>query len=776
MANRSLQACPAGVEKIAYALTAQGLSQEKLDEAYSSATLKKFCRGGKIDRRTFVKLCEKLGLNWEEIAGIAAQVIENVTIGTSVELVQKFRDRIRPHLQTRCGTMRVLDMSQPIGLDDIYTSVNILEKITGRRRLELSELLRNASAEQVERFGLGAVREERVPGLVAVEKYSKLMILGKPGAGKTTFLKHLAIQCIGGRFQPQRVPIFITLKEFAESQDRPDLPEYIRSYLESTKFEAIRELLDRGNALILLDGLDEIREADVSHVLRQIQQLSERYHRNQFVVTCRIAAREYTFEQFTEVEVADFNDEQIADFSSKWFRNREDEVKGDRFLKQLKAYPPIKELATSPLLLILLCLVFEDSGDFPTNRSELYQNGVDVLLKKWDVKRNIERDQIYKKLALKRKEDLLSQIAYRTFKAGNYFFKQKDLERQIREFIENLPGASIDEQELELDSEMVLKSIEAQHGLFVERARRIYSFSHLTFHEHFTTNYIVSRCNPISIDDPLLNRLVSHLTERRWREVFLLIVEAIPDANYLLRLMKRETDVLISGEPYLQSFLEWVDKKAKTVPSSRKQTELRLFYFNTETSLRNNNLSKTQAELAFIFINSVAMYHPFAPDSNILGFFQVRFDFETSLVLDHVLVLALNYASENCLAGISRRGYFPFNIGNKKLKQKLKALWQKLPDERTGIEEFRNWWKDNGSKWTQELRLIMNNDRNLAHDWKFSDEQIAKLQKYYYANLLLIDCLDKDYYISRNVQKEIKETLLLPIAEIQNLQSSESKP
>ena len=273
MASRSLQACPMGVEQIAHALTHQKLSQEELGgEDCQSATSKKFCRGGKIDRRIFVKLCEKLGLNWEEVAGIVSQPIaQDTTIETSVELVQRLRDRIRPRLQKRCGTMRVLDMSHRIGLDDIYTSVNISEKITGSKRLELSELLQTVSAENVERFGLGAVKGKPIPGLEAVEKYSKLMILGKPGAGKTTFLKHLAIQCIGEKFQPHQVPLFITLKEFAESKERPDLLEYICLYLESKEHEPIHELLDRGSALILLDGLDEVRETDVSHVLRQIQ-------------------------------------------------------------------------------------------------------------------------------------------------------------------------------------------------------------------------------------------------------------------------------------------------------------------------------------------------------------------------------------------------------------------------------------------------------------------------------------------------------------------------
>jgi predicted NACHT family NTPase len=93
--------------------------------------------------------------------------------------------------------------------------------------------------------------------------------------------------------------------------------------------------------------------------------------------------------------------------------------------------------------------------------------------------------QVYKKLSVQRKQDLLSQIALTTFERKDYFFKQRDVERYIADYIRNLPDAQTDPEGLQFDSEVVLKSIEAQHGLLVERARGIYSFSHLTFQEYF---------------------------------------------------------------------------------------------------------------------------------------------------------------------------------------------------------------------------------------------------------------------------------------------------
>jgi predicted NACHT family NTPase len=106
--------------------------------------------------------------------------------------------------------------------------------------------------------------------------------------------------------------------------------------------------LRQGKAFVLLDGLDEVRDEDTKRVLTQIRYVSEPFHTNQFVITCRIASKEYRFERFTEVEVADFNQKQIAIFAQNWFR-LSDPVKVERFIQKLKENEPIQELATNPL-------------------------------------------------------------------------------------------------------------------------------------------------------------------------------------------------------------------------------------------------------------------------------------------------------------------------------------------------------------------------------------------------------------------------------------------
>ena len=579
--------------------------------------------------------------------------------------------------------------------------------------------------------------------------------------------------------------MFITLKDFAEAKGKPDLLEYItdpsptpprsgEGLSSDSPFPGreggrgvrssipIREILDRGRALILLDGLDEVREADSSRVLRQIREFSQHFSQNQFIITCRIAAREYTFETFTEVEIADFNDEQIADFSGKWFCSKNDPIKAELFLQRLEEDEPIRELATSPLLLTLLCLVFEDSGSFPNNRAELYQTGVDVLLKKWDVKRNIEREQVYKRLSLKRKEDLLSQIARITFEAGNYFFKQREVERYITQYIQNLPEANTDPEALELDSVAVLKSIEAQHGLFVERARGIYSFSHLTFHEYFTARKIVTSCNSYAVDDLTLQGLVIYVTEKRWREVFLLTVGMLDSADILLKLMKQKVDSIIANDENLQVFLFWIYLKSLAVNDEYyNSVAIRVFYLCLEFVYGVGLFNSDEP------IDLAERFRVHNQDSP-FGVFSLDFDLELYRLLE--FFGRSSWFSPNTSIALDIESIFEnfkFNPDLQAELQQLKDNIPDLPDPEQEKEKFQEVWEDFRPIFTKRLTKIMIKYRNIRYDWQFSETQIELLKEYHEANEFLLECLDSDCYVSREVRQEIEETLLLPIAEIE---------
>jgi predicted NACHT family NTPase len=556
MAIQSLKASQEGIEKATTALVSKAWTHDQLAEKLDLCTrwsVSQFFRGKTVKRQTFVEICQKLDLDWQEIAELIPREAEPESVekeeGNGVvdidALVQKVRRHCHDKIQMLYGKMQLLDISQPVDIENLYVDVNILEEITSYQWQELSDLLRgfNPDADNFDRLGLGKVRQKRVSGLKAVTEHSRLMVLGKPGAGKTTFLKHIAIECNKGEFQDNLIPIFIPLKIFAEdARGGGDfgLLQYIHQEFASCGIgeQSVTEaVLSQGRGLILLDGLDEVPEEDSDEVVRQIRGFArKKYFNNRFIITCRIAAHKYRFkdEGFTDVEVADFNDGQIEKFAKNWFAAfaKDNPEKGltlaSEFIKKLNCpeNQQIRELAVTPILLNLTCLVFQAKGDFPSKRSKLYEQGLDILLTRWAEAKGIQRDEVYRDLNVIHKKKLLSQVAAITFERGDYFFEQDKIQRYIADYLRTLPNAITDQVTLQRDSEVVLKSIEAQHGLLVERARGIYSFSHLTFQEYFTAKYFVE-----SSDSQALENLSSHITEKRWREVFLLTTEMLPNAE-----------------------------------------------------------------------------------------------------------------------------------------------------------------------------------------------------------------------------------------------------
>jgi hypothetical protein len=177
----------------------------------------------------------------------------------------------------------------------------------------------------------------------------------------------------------------------------------------------------------------------------------------------------------------------------------------------------------------------------------LYGEALDVLLKKWSSEKRIQRDPIYQDLSVPLEKMMLAEIASRSFHDNRLFFSKQEAIGQIEQFLKSNLNAP-----QSLDGERVLEAIQIQQGILVERARNVLSFSHLTLQEYLTAKYIV--------DYDRTQVLVKEcLTDKRWREVFLLVAGLLPTgADSLLQQIEKEIGTLIHTEK-LKGLAKWTN-------------------------------------------------------------------------------------------------------------------------------------------------------------------------------------------------------------------------
>lgn len=733
---------------------------------YHESRLLDFFQGKEIARTDFISICDHLKQDLREI-------IDRDFVEVVVELIPKLRFQLYSKIKHHCSTLNILYVERSIELTNLYIDVNILEKPNSYQWLEKSDFpqVYNRKTEEFERLSLGKVVQSRVPGLDVVTKYSKLMVLGKPGSGKSTFLKHIAIECNENRFQAERVPIFIQLKKFAEDAKKArdfSLLRYISQEFDICSFAqllVIEKVLKYGKAIILLDGLDEVLGDDGDEVVKPIRNFCDKYSENKFIITCRTAAKTFEFTQFTYVEIADFNQEQIEKFAKKWFivveKNSENEGKANAasFIEKLnlKENEPIREIAITPILLSLVCLVFQAKDNFPSNRSMLYEEGLEILLIKWDESKGIKRDEIYRKLSIENKIKMLTQVATITFENGDYFFEQNKVQKIISDYLFTLPDAQTYSAK---DSEAVLRAIELQHGLLIERARRIYSFSHLTFQEYFTAKAIINSFDPQKSYPSL-----KHIKNRNWREVFLLATSSVDDADNFLKSMKEQIDALLASDVKLQQLLSWLNKKSLSLEITCEAVAVRAFYFAHIRNLVLNIYSifdlKLDLELASMLTNTGRLNsnHAIQLDLSLADLLHHVYD------LDSELNISLADAYEFSL--FFKSAIKTIQALNITLAPQLNRCFQEIKTKIANNEKFAEWWEANGQAWAAKLRQVVIDNYHIGYDWCLNSQQIKLINQYYYANKLLVDCLNSGCNVTPQVRQEIEATLLLPTLEIE---------
>jgi predicted NACHT family NTPase len=452
-------------------------------------------------------------------------IITDVIKSKGIKLLNQINpDILNPALQAatrqyvneyinRHGTLKVtcVRMDAPMQLDDLYTTVRLLDR-SDRRYFDTIDALQDAFRQSGQRKFSDSSENKR-PGIDVANDKQYLMVLGGPGIGKSTFLRKVGLEALKGKqgsFQPTYIPVFLALQRF-KARDISIQQLLVKEFdtcgfPEADKF--VQAALDTGKLLILLDGLDEVATDHQDEAIKQIRDLVDRYSQNRFIASCRIAAYKGGFPRFKDVTMEPFDDQQIEQFIINWFcslRDQETETAQNCWhLLQRSEYAATKELAQTQLLLTLLCAVYDKSLDFPKNRASLYGEALDVLLKEWAAENRLQHNLIYQELSLELERELLAEIAYNSFVDDQLFADKRDITARIKAFlISNLNAPK------SLDSERVLDAIEVQQGILVERARDVYSFSHLTFQEYLTAQHIVN-------NQQVEEQVTQHLSDQRW--------------------------------------------------------------------------------------------------------------------------------------------------------------------------------------------------------------------------------------------------------------------
>jgi predicted NACHT family NTPase len=510
---------------------------------------------------------------WE---GVRQNELLNKDVGQIVrERKYLFLKEYAERYWNRHGMIKVLKISKPMNLESIYINVKCLEDLV---RDYYEENLENKYRESKQRR-FSFRDNEKQDGLVFANQEQYLMVFGGPGIGKSTFLRKIGLEALKGNqgsYQHHLTPVLLELKNFKETQI--NIQTLIEEEFRICGFpnieKNIRKKLEKGELLILLDGLDEVPSDNISDVVKKIQDFVDLYDKNRFVISCRTALQK-RFNRFTNIEIVEYDDQQIQSFIKNWFsfELKENNRTGQNCweLLQKEEYKSAKELCQTPLLLTFLCVIYQKKQSFPTDRSNLYQEALELLLEEWAKYNDLqEHRSIDKKmninLSVKIEKLLLSKIAYDNFLEDKLFFWKEDIVNQLEYNLQETLNFSQNP-----DGNKVLKTIEIEQGILVERAKNQYSFSHLTLQEYLTARYIVE-------NDLYENIVKNYLTETRWHEVFLLIsgllrgkVDQLFKADHLLLAMEKEAARYLKtslGKSKLVPILQWVDEITKDYPDS----------------------------------------------------------------------------------------------------------------------------------------------------------------------------------------------------------------
>lgn len=282
-----------------------------------------------------------------------------------------------------------------------------------------------------------------------------------------------------------------------------------------------------------------------------------------------------------------------------------------------------------------------------------------------------------------------------------------------------------------------------QQDLLGEMFEAILATIYLNFERDFSTtrdwlveNFIVNAVNQ-------LKTKTSFTQEQSLEESLQAVSQMNSDeATELLR-QKQKVDALVAEDEKLQQLLIWINKKCVSVEPAYKPIKVRAFYL---------------ALVRLLGLGLIRNFDPTRGSASARQFAQ-SFDRARNIARDVALDVAFkrnpNTDPANVIVSIFTLDLEP------ELKLVLQKLQDELPDPKEEKERFEEWRQTNGRYWVEKITKL------LGCDLQFSQQQKQLLKDYYNANLLLVEYLASNCNISQEVRQKIEDTLLLPIANLE---------
>jgi hypothetical protein len=395
--------------------------------------------------------------------------------------------------------------------------------------VELTVSIRDAAS--VARAGL-AGNTESDPGRYGAQAFEqwlancpRLFIDGRAGSGKTTVLQWIAVRAARRDFTGPAaslnglVPFFIRLREYA-GRELPQPEQFLDKVAPLLAPEAgnwPRQQLFGGRSIVLIDGVDEVPEAQRRAVFQWIRDLTDFFPQSRYVVSARpgaIADDALAGFGFTQATLEAMSPVLVRTFIDQWHAAMREWESDAYALEQLAGYRDellrildndrfLRELANTPLLAGLICALNQHlSGQLPRRRGEIFERAL-AMFHVRDRKRGID-DGV--RLDLSATNHLLGDLALWMVRNAAIGVAEETARNILARSASALPARPIERM---LYQHLLLRS-----GLLREPTAGNVDFVHRTFQEYLAAKALIASDN--------VGEIFRNAGDDQWREVVIL--------------------------------------------------------------------------------------------------------------------------------------------------------------------------------------------------------------------------------------------------------------